>query len=63
MKPQSCFATPKHLEEAAELAEQRKRDAIARLAEKLRISNRDCLGQARRDLIDSDKPVLEEKGR
>jgi len=63
MKPQSCFATPKHLEEDAELAEQRKRDAIVRLAEKLRISNRDHLGQARRDLVDEDKPALEEKGR
>jgi hypothetical protein len=63
MKPQPCFATPKHLEEAAEFSEQRKRDAIARLAEKLRISNRDRLGQARRELIDPDKPVLEEKER
>jgi hypothetical protein len=63
MTPQSCFATPKHLEEAAEFAERRKRDAIARLAEKLRISNRNRLGQARRDLIDPDKRVLEEKER
>jgi hypothetical protein len=70
MKPQPVFDPPKHLEEAAELAERRKREAIARLSEKLGISNRDRFEQALRDsahshapVIDADKRALQEKGK
>jgi hypothetical protein len=63
MKTQPCFEPPRHLEEAAELAEQRKREAIARLSEKLGISNRDRFEQAIRELINADKRVLQEKGK
>jgi hypothetical protein len=68
MKPQPCFDPPKHLEEAAELAEQRKREAIARLREKL--GEGDRFEQAMRDsahshapVIDADKGALQEKGK
>jgi len=63
MKPQPCFEPPRHLEEAAELAERRKREAIARLREKLGINNRDRFEQAMRGLIDADKRALQEKGK
>jgi hypothetical protein len=63
MKPHPCFEVDKELEVAAWQAEWRKRDAIARLVEKLGVGNRDRFGQAMRDLIDADKCVLEEKGR
>ena len=63
MKPQPCFEPPKHLEEIAELAERRKREAIAQLLEKLGINNRDRFEQALRDLIDADKRALQEKGK
>ena len=59
MKPEPCFAPPKHLEEAAEAAEQRKREAIEKLARKLA---GDQFGQAVRDLIDADKRAIQEKG-
>ena len=61
MKPQPCFDPPRHLEEAAELAERRKREAIARLREKL--GDGDRFEQAMRDLIDADKRALQEKGK
>jgi hypothetical protein len=63
MKSQPCFEPPKQLEEAAEFAELRKRQAIARLAEKLGINGGDRFERAMRDLIDVDKSVLQEKGR
>ena len=63
MKPRPYFESSRHLEEAAELAEQRKREAIARLSEKLGISNRDRFEQAIRELIDADKRVPQEKGK
>jgi hypothetical protein len=63
MKPHPCFEVNKELEVAARQAERRKRDAIARLVEKLGIGNRNRFGQAMRDLIAVDKRVLEEKGR
>ena len=61
MKTQPCFEPPRHLEEAADQAEQRKREAIARLREKLGEGNR--FEQAMRDLIDADKRALQEKGK
>ena len=63
MKPHPCFEVNRELEVAARQAERRKRDAIARLVEKLGIGKRDRFGQAMRDLIDVDKRLLEEKGR
>jgi hypothetical protein len=58
MKTQPCFEPPRHLEEAAELAERRKREAIARLTEKLGI-NRDRSKQAVRDSSHSHAPVID----
>ena len=55
MKPQPIFEAPAHLEEAAEAAERRKREAIARLAEKLSINDGDQFRRAVHDLIDADK--------
>jgi len=68
MKTQPCFEPPRHLEEAADQAEQRKREAIARLREKL--GEGDRFEQAMRDsahshapVIDADKRALQEKGK
>ena len=68
MKPQPCFEPPKHLEEAAEQAERRKREAIARLKEKL--GDGDRFEPAMRDsahshapAIDADRRALQEKGK
>ena len=61
MKPQPCFEPPRHLEEIAELAERRKREAIARLREKL--GDGDRFEQAMRDLIVADKRGMQEKGK
>jgi hypothetical protein len=58
MKSQPYFEPPRHLEEAAEQAERRKREAIARLREKL--GDGDRFGQAMRDPI---KRALQEKGK
>ena len=63
MKPQPCFDPPRHLEEAAELAERRKREAIARLCGKLGIRNRNRFEQAVCDLIDADRRALQERGK
>jgi len=66
MKPQPCFEPPKALEDAARLAEQRKRQAIDRLTEKL--APKDRFQRAMVNLIDADKSAhapeaLQEKGR
>jgi hypothetical protein len=61
MKTQPCFEPPRHLEEAADQAEQRKREAIARLREKLGEGNR--FEQAMRDLIDADKRAVLARGK
>jgi hypothetical protein len=61
MKLQPCFEPPKHLEEIADLAERRKREAIQRLRDKL--GDGDQFGQAIRNLIDADKRALQEKGK
>jgi hypothetical protein len=61
MKPRPYFESSRHLEEAAEQAEQRKREAIARLTEKLGVSTGDRFEQALRGLIDADKRALQER--
>lgn len=60
MKPQPAFEPPKHLEEAADAAERRKREAIEALKAKLAP---DPFEQAMRDMIDADKRARKEKGR
>lgn len=61
MKP--CFEAPKALEEAARLAEQRKRRAIARLTSKLdAVHPKDSFERAMEALIDADRAALQARG-
>lgn len=70
MKPRRCFHEDDALEEAARLAEQRKRAAMGELAAALGGSLDDRIGQdpdafetAMRALIDADKAALRARGR
>ena len=68
MKPRPCLAASPGLETAAQIAEQRKRQALDHLMEALSeaeaaTSEDDAFGRAMVELIDADKRILEAKRR